>query len=165
MAEHTAEVLASLRLLVQSAKSVPMSASCMINRAEALALVDRAAAALAEDLDESQKVTASSLETLQRAQDEAGQIIKAAEDKAAYLVSQSPIMTEARRKAVLLEQKSITEAEALRREADAYVDTRIATFEAGLAKTLSQIKTMRARLASRSGLDDGETQSLPRLAP
>lgn len=165
MAEHTAEVLASLRILVQNAKSVPMSASCMINRAEALALVDRAAAALAEDLDESQKVTASSLETLQRAQEEAARIIKAAEDKAAYLVSQSPISTEARRKAALLEQKSITEAEALRREADAYVDTRIATFEAGLAKTMSQIRTMRARLASRSGLDDGETQSLPRLAP
>ena len=50
-------------------------------------------------------------------------------------------------------QQADAEADALRKEADVYVDGRIAAMEAGLQKTLSQIQTMRARLASRSGLD------------
>ena len=112
---------------------------------------------------EADKVAASSLETLQRAQDEAAQIIRGAEERAAFLVSQAPVLAEAQRKAALVEEKAVTEAEALRREADAFVDLRIASFEAGLAKTMSQVRTMRARLASRSALDAGETQALPRL--
>ena len=72
-------------------------------------------------------------------------------------------MEEARRKAHLLEQKSVAETEALKREADTYVDSRIASFEAGLQKTLAQVATMRARLSTRSSLDGDQTQALPRL--
>ncbi len=163
MVERTKEVLSSLRNLASGAKAVPMSASCMVNRAEALALIDRAAEALVDDVGEAQRVTATSLETLERAQEEAAQIIAAAEEKARYLAGQTPVMEEARRKATLLEKKSITEAEALRREADAYVDSRIASFEAALQKTLTQVVTMRSRLSTRSALDGSQTQALPRL--
>lgn len=163
MVERTREVLAQLRHLVDGAKAVPMSASCMVNRGEALALIDAAATALEEDVGEAQRVTATSLETLERAQDEARQIIASAEETAQYLASQTPVMEVARKKAAQLEAKSLADAEALRREADAYVDARIASFEAGLQKTMSQVRTMRDRLASRSSLDDTSTQALPRL--
>ncbi len=163
MAEHTNEVLEQLRELISSAKAVPMSASCMINRAEALALIDQANEALLSDVGDAQRVTATSLETLERAQTEAAQIISSAEEKANYLAGQAPVMEAAKRKAAQLEAKALTDAEALRREADAYVDARIATFEASLAKTMTQVRTMRERLASRSGLDDTSTQALPRL--
>ncbi len=163
MVERTNEVLRQLRQLVEGAKAVPMSASCMVNRAEALSLIDQAAVALAEDVGEAQRVTATSLETLERAQAEAKQIIASAEEKAHYLASQNPVMELARQKAAQLEAKALTDAEALRREADAYVDARIASFEAGLHKTMSQVRTMRDRLATRSSLDDTSTQALPRL--
>lgn len=162
MAERTAEALAALRALVSEARAVPMSASCMVNRVEVLGLIDAARSALRADLGEATELTARSAETLQRAEAEAAQIVKSAEERAAALVAQSAILSEARRKAAQLEHRAVTETAALRREADAYVDSRIAAFEAGLAKTMSQVKTMRARLATRSGLD-GETQSLPRL--
>jgi peptidoglycan hydrolase CwlO-like protein len=161
--DRTVEVLARLRSIVEGAKAVPMSASCMVNRADALGLVDRAMAAVTEDMGEAQRVTRTSLETLERAQAEAAQIIAAAEEKASFLASNTPVMEEALRKAALLERKSIEDAEALKREADAYVDARIASFEAALQKTMAQVATMRARLSSRSGLDGGETQALPRL--
>ncbi len=164
MVDRTMDVLASLRSLVSGAKAVPMSASCMVNRAEALALIDKATAALAEDVGEAERVTATSLETLERAQLEAAQIIAQAEEKADYLASTAPVMEEARRKARLLEAKAVGETEALKREADTYVDARIASFEAALQKTLAQVATMRARLSSRSSLDAGETQALPRQA-
>jgi hypothetical protein len=163
MVERTNEVLTQLRQLVTGAKAVPMSASCMLNRAEVLGLVDQATEALANDTGEAQRVAATSLETLERAQQEAAQIIASAEEKAAFLASQTPVMELARKKAAQLEAKALTDAEALRREADAYVDSRIATFEASLQKTMSQVRTMRDRLATRSSLDDTSTQALPRL--
>lgn len=164
MADRTQVVLANLRELVQGAKAVPMSASCMVNRAETLALIDKAIAALADDTREAERVTAASLETLERAQEEASQIIRAAEEKAAYLAGATPVMEAAKAKAAELERRSILEAEALRREADAYVDGRIASFEAGLQKTMGQVRVMRERLARRSQLDDNETTALPKLS-
>jgi cell division septum initiation protein DivIVA len=163
MVERTNEVLSQLRDLVNGAKAVPMSASCMVNRAEVLALIDRAAEALTTDVGEAQRVTATSLETLERAQEEAAQIIASAEEKANFLAGQTPVMETARKKAAQLEARALADAEALRREADAYVDARIASFEASLQKTMSQVRTMRDRLASRSSLDDTSTQALPRL--
>jgi hypothetical protein len=163
MVDRTEGVLNELREVVAGAKSVPMSASCMINRAEMLTLIDKARDALAEDVQEAQRVTATSLETLERAQVEAQQIVAAAEDRAVYLATQDQVFEEAQRKATALEQKALADAEALRREADAYVDSRIATFEASLHKTMSQVRTMRERLARRSSLDDDSTRALPRL--
>jgi hypothetical protein len=163
MVDRTEGVLNELRELVVGAKAVPMSASCMINRSEALSIIDKAKAALAEDVQEAHRVTASSLETLERAQAEARQIVSAAEDRATYLATQDPVVEEALRKAAALEQKALADAEALRREADAYVDSRIATFEAGLHKTMTQVHTMRERLARRSSLDDDSTRALPKL--
>jgi peptidoglycan hydrolase CwlO-like protein len=163
MVDRTEGVLDELRDLVLNAKAVPMSASCMLNRAEALAVIDRAKAALAEDVGEAHRVTATSLETLERAQHEAKQIVAAAEERASYLSTQNPVYEEAQRKAAALEAKALADAEALRREADAYVDARIATFEASLHKTMSQVRTMRERLARRSSLDDDATTALPRL--
>ena len=82
MVERTREVLQQLRQLVEGAKSVPMSASCMVNRTEALSLIDQATQALDSDVGEAQRVTATSLETLERAQAEAAQIIASAEERA-----------------------------------------------------------------------------------
>jgi len=164
MAENTHELLDKLESLIKGAKSVPMSASCMVNRAEALALVAQAQAALVEDTAEAARVAATSLETMQRAHDEAAQIIKAAEERADFLANQTQIMEVARSKAAALEAKSVQEAEALQQEIDRFVDQRIALFEASLQKTQTQIATMRAHLARRSRLDETDTQALPRLA-
>jgi len=170
MVDRTLGVLSTLRELVQNAKSVPMSASCMVNRSELMGLVDSALAALSDDLQEAQRVTSTSLETLERAQEEAKQIVAAAEDRAKYLASQGPVNQEAQRQAAEMQQQALVDAEALRREADAYVDARIASFEAGLLKTMAQVRTMRERLAHRSSLDqnldqveDDATRTLPRV--
>ena len=52
-----------------------------------------------------------------------------------------------------------SEAEALRRETDAFIDARMASFESVLHKTTSQVHTARARLAERSGLNVDRTAS------
>ena len=100
MVERTRGVLQQLRQLVEGAKSVPMSASCMVNRTEALSLIDQATQALDSDVGEAQRVTATSLETLERAQAEAAQIIASAEERAQFLAGQTPVMEIARKSGI-----------------------------------------------------------------
>ncbi|MDR1238175.1 MAG: hypothetical protein LBK28_08030 [Propionibacteriaceae bacterium] len=163
MDERTDTVLARLYAIVEQAKGVPVSASCMVNRKEVLELISEAREAFRVDVSEAQRVTENSLATLERAQQEAELIIKAAEDKALYLADQTEIMAQAKRRAQQVELLAIQEADAFKRETDAYIDQRIAGFEAALQKTVNQVQTMRARLADRSQLDASDTQALPQL--
>lgn len=167
MAESAAAQLEALSVLVQQAKAVPMSASCMLNRAEVLGLIEAAQTAHTEELAAARDAANASPPALERAREEAAQIVRNAEVKAKQLVDSSAILTTARTRAGELESRAIAESEALRKEADAYVDFRMAAMEAGLQKTLSQIKTMRSRLEARSGLhlggDAEATTTLPRV--
>ena len=153
MAESGAASLDALQRLIERAKAVPMSASCMINRAEALALVEAARSALATESDAARHAAEASPPVLERAKEQAAEVVRTAEEEAHRLVEDTAVVQAARRRADELQQQAAAEADALRREADIYVDGRIAAMEAGLQKTLTQIQTMRARLASRSGLD------------
>lgn len=153
MAESTAERLDALQQMIEQGKAVPMSASCMINRAESLALVAAVRAALTDELDAARLAAEASPPVLERAKAEAEEVVRAAQQEAERLVEASEVMQAAQQRADALRAETDAEAEALRKEADVYVDGRIAAMEAGLQKTLSQIQTMRARLAARSDLD------------
>ncbi|MDR1791523.1 MAG: hypothetical protein LBR20_07760 [Propionibacteriaceae bacterium] len=163
MASKAEGILKELRNTVQNAKSVPMSASCMLNRNETLETLDQLGEALKSDIREAERVMATSLETLQRAQEEAEQIIKNAEERAKYLAGETQVMNEAIKRAADTEAKAEREAKALRRETDTFVDQRIATFEAALISTLNQIRTMRSKLSDRSKLDEENSEPLPDL--
>lgn len=164
MAESAADHLDALLTLVQQAKAVPMSASCMLNRAEVLGLIEATQAAWAHELATAKAAADANPPAIERAEAQAAQIVGAAEQKAAYLVESSEVLKTARARAAEFEAKAIAEAAALRRETDVYVDGRVAAMEAGLQKQLTQIQTIRARLASRSGLDGDETTTLPTAA-
>lgn len=153
MAESSADRLDALQTLVAQAKAVPMSASCMINRAEALALIEAARDAVASDLNEARKIAERTPPEVQQANLEAERIVAEAREQAARLVEESAVLDAARTQASEVERRANDDSEGLRREADVFVDGRIAALEAGLQKTLSQVQTMRARLAARSGLD------------
>ncbi|MFT4226231.1 hypothetical protein [Micropruina sp.] len=153
MPESSADRLNALQQLIEQGKAVPMSASCMINRADALALVAAVRSALTDELDAARLAAEASPPVLERAKAEAEEVVRAAQQEAERLVEASEVLQAAQQRADALRAETDAEAEALRKEADVYVDGRIAAMEAGLQKTLSQIQTMRARLASRSGLD------------
>lgn len=161
MAESAADHLDALSALVTKAKAVPMSASCMINRSEVLALIDAARSAVSDELAAAKDAANASPPALERAKAEAEQLVRAAERKAKQLVDHHQILQGAKRRAAEVESRAIADTEGLRKEADLFVDGRIATMEAGLQKTLSQIQVMRSRLASRSGLDVDATTAPP----
>jgi F0F1-type ATP synthase membrane subunit b/b' len=91
---------------------------------------------------------------------EAGRILAEAREHAASLAQHSEVVRVAEQVAAQLRSEADQEAAALRREIDEFIDARMASFESVLHKTSSQVRTARARLAERSGLDTGE---LPRL--
>jgi len=154
------EKLAYLRELILNARAMPMSASCVINRSEVLAAIDDVIENLPEEIADAQRVIDTSASKVAEGEAEAGRILAEAREHAASLAQHSEVVRVAEQVAAQLRSEADQEAAALRREIDEFVDARMASFESVLHKTASQVRTARARLAERSGLDTGE---LPRL--
>ena len=147
---QTERRLRDLKRSVVEARSVPMSASCMVNRADTLAFIDTIIAGLDEDIET-------------RAQQESANSGRRGWD----IVDQTEIVQEAKTRAARIEAKAKAEQEELLAEADRYVETRLAAFEAELQVTLSRVGVMRERLMSRvktEDLDDQQTTIMPRWA-
>lgn len=148
--------LSALRELVARAKGMPMSASCIVNRSEALELVDRIAAALPRELSEARGLLDDSTSQIAQAESRANRIIEDAREQAVELASHTSVVQQAQEIATRLKHEAEAEAAELRIETDSFVDERMAGFESVLQKTTSQVRTARARLSERSRLDDGE---------
>ena len=155
------EKLAQLRELILNARSMPMSASCVINRSEVLDAIDDVIDNLPDEIADAQQVIEVTKNRIAEAESEAAQILAEAREHAASLAQHSEIIRVAARAAAELTEKAEEEAAALRRETDAFVDSRMATFESVLHKTASQVKTARIRLAERSGLNDDADRDAP----
>ncbi len=161
MAETTADMLGRLRTIVADAKGVPMSASCMVNRSEVLALIDDAVTSLGSDLADANRVVRQSEETVAEAQLEADRILRDARAEADRLLVDHELVVAAREQSVRIKDEAKQEAAALSREVDAFIESRLAEFEANLQRTQSSVTTMRQRLSARAGLDASVVEPLP----
>lgn len=147
IAGHRVEdLLADLRELVESARMMPMSASVLVNRDEALTLLEDVIAALPQELREARWLLKERDEYLVQAQREADAIIEAGRVQAERLVQRTEIAREARRTAEQVVADAEAEARRMRHEAEDYVDARLAAFEATLDKVMGTVRKGRARL-------------------
>ena len=152
--QKTAESkLAKLRDLVAHARSMPMSASCVVNRHDVLAAIDDVIDHLPDEIADAQHVIDRSQAKIAEGEAEAGRILAEAREHAAMLAQHSEVVRVAEQQADRLIAEAEEEAAALRRETDEFIDQRMAGFESVLHKTASQVKTARLRLAERSDLD------------
>jgi len=135
---------------VQRATSVPMTASCLVNRAEMLALVDQARAGVPLEIREAALLLAQRDDILGDGRREADLVVAEAERRAADLVDGSAIVTAARGRADEIVQAATAEAQRLMRDADDYCDRRLAALEAELDRALTQVRGGRRRLADRA---------------
>lgn len=152
------EKLAQLRQLVLTARSMPMSASCVVNRGEVLDVIDDVIAHLPEEIAGAQQVIDERQSAIAEGEAEAERLKEQAREDAEALARESEVVRVAEEIAAKVKADAETEAEALRRETDLFIDSRMASFESVLHKTTSQVHTARARLAERSGLDAARTQ-------
>jgi hypothetical protein len=150
------EKLTRLRELVLNARAMPMSASCVINRGEVLSAIDEVIDNLPDEISDAQRVIDHSQAKIAEGEAESQRLVTKARDEAARLALESEIVRVAEEKAAKIKADAEAEAQALRKETDLFIDSRMASFESVLHKTASQVKTARARLAERSDLDPAD---------
>src|SRR4051794_15615155 len=146
--------LAELREVVEKARSMPMSASAVVNRGEVLALIDELTSAVDSALQDSQRVLVERESVVDEGRKEAERIIADARDERARIISDTDVYRVAKRHAGEIVRQAEIEAEELRKETDDYVDAKLANFEITLERTTEAVKRGRERLAGRSAFAD-----------
>lgn len=134
---------------IGSARSMPMSASCVVNRAELLAMLDEVSAALPDSLSQARELLGGREQMVQEAQAEAQRIIESAHAERGSLVSDTEIARRSQDEAERIVAEARREAEEIRVEADDYVDSKLANFEVVLTKTIGSVDRGREKLLGR----------------
>jgi cell division septum initiation protein DivIVA len=146
--------LDDLTALVESARSMPMSASCIVNRGEVLELLDELRAELPEEFDEAERILRERADVIDQARVEAEEIIAAAHEERMRLVSQTEVYAQAQREAGRIRGEAREEAGQMQDDTDAYVDGKLASFEIALTKTLEAVRHGRDRIQVRREEDE-----------
>ena len=146
--------LDELTALVESAKSMPLSASVLVNKAEILGLLDELRATLPEELREAQWVIKDREEVIDQGRKEAERIIADARSEQARLVSRTEVMQSATKEAERIVAEAKENARQMRLEVEDYVDAKLANFEVVLHKTLGAVERGRDKLRGRHELEE-----------
>ncbi|MFB6811025.1 DivIVA domain-containing protein [Streptomyces sp. NPDC056387] len=140
---------------VGGARSMPMSASCVINRAELLAQLEEVRQALPGSLAQAQELIGGREQMVEDARREAERIIESAHAQRGSLISDTEVARRSQAEADRILADARREAEEIRAEADDYVDSKLANFEVVLTKTIGSVDRGREKLLGRGpGLDD-----------
>ncbi|ROS73568.1 ATP synthase F0 subunit B [Cellulomonas sp. PhB143] len=143
--------LDDLRHVVETARTVPMSSSVRVNRAEVLELVDRVRGTMPDQLAQADDALAEARRALDGARAQADEILATARTRAYELVQREQVVAQAEARAHEIVDAAQRSADELRSDADDYCDRALAHFEGDLGKLLAQVQAGRARIAERSG--------------
>ncbi|MBB5116733.1 cell division initiation protein [Streptomyces eurocidicus] len=150
---------------VSGARSMPMSASCVVNRSELLALLTEVRAALPDSLARAEELIDGRERLVADAREEAERILESARAHRGSLISDTEVARQSQDEADRILAAARREAEEVRAEADDYVDGKLANFEVVLTKTLGSIDRGREKLLGRTGPGgpgpDGEPDDVP----
>ncbi|CAL9539635.1 hypothetical protein SUDANB58_04221 [Streptomyces sp. enrichment culture] len=140
--------------MVSGARGMPMSASCVVNRAELLSMLEEVRAALPDSLAQAQELIGDREQLVAQARQEAERIIESAHAERGSLISGTEIARRSQAEADRILAEARQEAEEIRAEADEYVDSKLANFEVVLTKTLGSVGRGREKLLGTGpGLD------------
>ncbi|MEY3714807.1 MAG: hypothetical protein RJB59_610 [Actinomycetota bacterium] len=147
------EKLQSAITMVNEARAVPLSASCVVHRGELLDILEEINQALPVDLANAKKLLANRESIVEEGRQSAEQLISHAREEVARMVEQTAIVAAAREESARLIEEAHLKVEQEREEVDAYIDSRLATLEVILNKTLEAVNRGRERLAGASDKD------------
>ncbi|MFI8350576.1 cell division initiation protein [Streptomyces sp. NPDC085596] len=140
---------------VSGARSMPMSASCVVNRAELLALLEEVRQALPGSLEQAQELIGGREQMVEQARAEAERIIETAHVERGSLIAGTEVARHSQAEADRILAEARAEAEQVRADADDYVDSKLANFEVVLTKTLGSVGRGREKLLGTGpGLDE-----------
>ncbi|MFI6012947.1 ATP synthase F0 subunit B [Streptomyces sp. NPDC051243] len=131
---------------ISGARSMPMSASCVVNRAELLSMLEEVREALPGSLAQAQELIGGREQMVEQARQEAERIIQGAHAERGSLISDTEVARRSQAEADRILAEARKEAEEIRAEADDYVDSKLANFEVVLTKTLGSVGRGREKL-------------------
>jgi cell division septum initiation protein DivIVA len=162
VAAPVSALLDRLQKVVEDARAMPMSASCVVNRTEVLGLVADLRSRLPETLTRASEVLGDRSGVVAGGKAEADRLLEAAREERNAMLQKSEVHKHARKEADRLLAEARAESEAMRAEVEDYVDSKLANFEIVLSKTLGAVQRGRARLHGETEMDElGEDELKP----
>jgi vacuolar-type H+-ATPase subunit H len=147
------EKLTTAISMVEEARGVPLSASCVLHRGEILEILDGARAALPNDLEAARKIIASRDALIEEGRLSAESLVASAREEVSRMIEQTAIVSAAREEAQHILDDAHQEADSEREEVEKYIDSRLATLEVILNKTSDAVARGRERLAGAGDKD------------
>lgn len=156
MSMDSIEKISTAITMVEEARGVPLSASCVVHRGEMLEVLEGAREYLPSDLFEAEKVLANRDQIIEDGRVSAETMVATAREDVSRMVEQTAIVQSARDEAqrILDEARDLAAQE--RAEVEEYIDGRLATLEVILNKTMEAVARGRERL---EGADDKDVLS------
>ena len=142
--------------IVEEARGVPLSASCVVHRGEMLEILEGARDVLPADLSGAEEIISKRDQIIEEGRASAESMIATAREDVARMVEQTSIVQAARDEAQRILDDARDTAEEERREVEAYIDGRLATLEVIRNKTMEAVARGRERL---EGADDKDILS------
>ncbi|MEU0934563.1 cell division initiation protein [Embleya sp. NPDC005971] len=157
--------LDELIALVENARSMPMSASCVVNRADVVARLEELKNLLPAEFDHARRVLGDRESVIEEGRREAERVLANAREERGSLIADTEVAREAYGEADRILSEARREAQRIREEADDYVDQKLANFEVVLTKTLGAIGRGRDKMRGRRPSDElGEYMQAQELA-
>jgi hypothetical protein len=135
---------------VESARSMPMSSSSVVNRTELLAQLAALREMLPGTLDEADKLLAEREQLLAEAQSEAQLLVAAGQEEHDRLISEHEVLTAAQARAEQTLAAATAKADEISRGVDDYVDAKLAHLEVAVDRILETVQQGRKRLQNTS---------------
>jgi hypothetical protein len=153
MTMDSIEKLNTAITLIEEARGVPLSASCVVHRGEMLEILEGARDFLPSDLFEAEKVIADRDRIIEEGRVSAESMIATAREDVSRMVEQTAIVQSARDEAQRILDDARDVAAQERDEVEAYIDGRLATLEVILNKTMEAVARGRERLEGANDKD------------
>lgn len=141
--------------VVEAARSVPMSANCLVNRGELLSALSQLRSTLPGEFAEAKELLAQRDAVVAAGREEAQRIVAEGHVERNRLVSTHEVALAAQAEAARIVGEARGEAQRLREEVENYVDTSLANFEQLLERTLHTVRRGHDRMHAMTGLEGG----------
>ena len=132
--------------MVEEARGVPLSASCVVHRGELLELLDEVRNSLPQDFASAQQIINTREQILEEARSSADAYIAQGREEVSRMVEHTEIVSAAYAQAKQILATVEEDARVEREQIEAYIDSRLATLEVILNKTLDTVQRGRDKL-------------------
>jgi chromosome segregation ATPase len=139
---------------VESARSMPMSSSSVVNRTELLGQLQALRDMLPDTLDEADKLLEEREQLLAQARADAEALVAAGQQERDRLIAEHEVLTAAQTRAEETLVAATTKADELSRGVDDYVDAKLAHLEVAVDRILETVRQGRERLRKTSAYAD-----------